>query len=399
MSKSKSIAWLMWLVASIFYAYQYIIRVMPSIMMPEIMDRFQMDAILFGQFSGIYYIGYSLMHLPVGIALDHYGPRKIMPLCMLLTIIGTMPIILTDNSIYPIIGRLLVGIGSSAAILGIFKIVRLGFEEAKFTRMLSIAVSIGLMGAIYGGGPVNYMNDTYGYVDVVTIFAALGFVLSIITYCIVPEIKETKKATSPLSDIIEVITNPQVMLICLLAGMMVGPMEGFADVWGKQYLKQSYGFDSTTAGSLPSMIFVGMCFGAPLLSLIAEKTSYFGAIIASGIIMAVVFFLLLFYNVRIEAITGMFIITGICCAYQIIAIYKASTYVREGVVGLTTALANMIIMVFGYFFHSSIGWVINTFSENSDAGFTYGIAVIPAAIMVGVVGFIGLMVWEKRSQR
>lgn len=396
MPKSRSVAWLMWLVASIFYAYQYIIRVMPSIMMPEIMDKFQMDTILFGQFSGIYYIGYSLMHLPVGIALDHYGPRKVMPLCILLTIIGTMPIILTDSSIYPIIGRVFVGIGSSAAILGVFKIVRLGFEEAKFTRMLSMAVSIGLIGAIYGGGPVNYMNDKYGYVAVVTIFAVIGVGLSIVTYWIVPDIKEAKKSTSPISDIIEVITNPRVILVCLLAGMMVGPVEGFADVWGKQYLKQSYGFDSAIAGSLPSMIFVGMCFGAPVLSFVAEKTSYFGTIIASGVIMAVVFFLLLFYNIGIEAITGMFVITGICCAYQIIAIYKASTYVREGVVGLTTALANMIIMVFGYFFHSSIGWVINVFSTQPDGGFTYGIAIIPAALVLGVVGFTGLVLWERR---
>ena len=80
MIKSQQIAWLMWMAGAIFYAYQYILRVMPNIMMLDVMDKFHMDAITFGQFSGIYYIGYSVMHLPIGIMLDHYGPRKIMPL-------------------------------------------------------------------------------------------------------------------------------------------------------------------------------------------------------------------------------------------------------------------------------------------------------------------------------
>ena len=386
MIKSQQIAWLMWMAGAIFYAYQYILRVMPNIMMLDVMDKFHMDAITFGQFSGIYYIGYSVMHIPIGIMLDHYGPRKIMPLCILLTIVGTLPIIFAENAIYPIIGRFLVGVGSSAAILGTFKIIRLGFEEAKFTRMLSIAVSIGLVGAIYGGGPVNYMNEVYGYVSVITIIAGAGVALALVTYFLVPDIKAEASA-SIFGDVVEVISNPRVISVCMLAGVMVGPMEGFADVWGTQFLKRSYGLDGSVAASLPSMIFVGMCFGGPVLSFLAEKTGYFAAIIVAGILMTGSFVALLLGNMSVPAITVVFAITGLCCAYQIIAIYKASTYVKEGLVGLTTALANMIIMIFGYFFHSSIGWVINAFNNEPDIAFTYGIAVIPAGLLIGVIGF------------
>ena len=56
------------------------------------------------------------MHLPIGIMLDRYGPRKVMTGCILLTIIGLLPLIFADHWIYPIIGRVLIGMGSSAAI-------------------------------------------------------------------------------------------------------------------------------------------------------------------------------------------------------------------------------------------------------------------------------------------
>src|SRR3954466_8676222 len=118
-SNSRTIAWAVWVIASVFYAYQYILRVMPNIMLNDIMEQFDMSATTFGQFSGIYYIGYSLMHLPVGIMLDRYGPKKIMTGCILLTVIGILPLLFSDYWIYPIAGRFLMGIGASAAILGV----------------------------------------------------------------------------------------------------------------------------------------------------------------------------------------------------------------------------------------------------------------------------------------
>jgi len=127
---------------------------MPNIMLNDIMEQFDMKAATFGQFSGMYYIGYSLMHLPVGIMLDRYGPKKVMTGCILLCVIGLLPLLFSDYWMYPIAGRFLTGIGASAAILGVFKIIRMTFSEERFPRMLSLSVTIGLIGAIYGGGPI-----------------------------------------------------------------------------------------------------------------------------------------------------------------------------------------------------------------------------------------------------
>jgi MFS family permease len=67
------------MMGSIFYAYQFILRVMPNIMLDDIMQQFHIDAAVFGQYSGVYYIGYCLMHLPIGIMMDRYGTKNVMP--------------------------------------------------------------------------------------------------------------------------------------------------------------------------------------------------------------------------------------------------------------------------------------------------------------------------------
>ncbi|VEG90315.1 MFS transporter [Legionella spiritensis] len=395
---SRLAAWVIWTTASIFYAYQYILRVMPNIMLQDFIQQFHIDSTIFGQFSGVYYIGYALMHLPLGILLDRYGPKKIMTACILLSVIGLLPVLFAEHWIYPVIGRMLIGMGSSAAILGIFKIIRMTFTEKQFTRMLSLSVTIGLIGAIYGGGPVSALTESLGYKNVVQIFIGFGLILAGMTYFIIPDL-EQKRTESVLSDLKSVLMNKKVIMICLLAGLMVGPLEGFADVWGAAFLQKIYGFSHENSSYLTSMIFVGMCFGAPVLSYIGEKTGNYLAVIgAAGAFMMFCFLVLISGQLTSHSMVASFLLIGTCSAYQILAIYKASTYVPEQVAGLTTAVANMIIMSFGYAFHSLIGLVVNHFGGTTvSKAFIYGISIIPIGLGIAVLGFLALLYKERNK--
>lgn len=205
-----------------------------------------------------------------------------------------------------------------------------------------------------------------------------------------------------VSDIKEVLSNNKVILSCVFAGLMVGSLEGFADVWGTVFFKQVYGLDNTVAATMPSMIYIGMCFGAPVLSLIADRMgSYLATIIGAGITMAVCFSFLLFLHLASSVLSLSLFLVGVCCAYQILAIYKASTtYVRVEVAGLTTAVANMIIMIFGYVFHAVIGGIVNSMGgANASDALIYGLSVIPGALFLGICGFIVLFVREKALDR
>ncbi|MGE3317909.1 MAG: MFS transporter [Candidatus Berkiella sp.] len=407
--KSTITIWSMWLLASFFYAYQYILRVLPNIMMIDILEKFHMDAAKFGQYSGLYYIGYAGMHIPVGILLDRYGPKRILPVCMVLTVAGLLPLLFADDWIYPALGRLMIGMGSSAAILGVFKIIRMSFKEERFTLLLGFSVTIGLIGAIYGGQPVNKLIHIFGWEAVVQAIILIGFAMAIATYCIVPKQPILQQNESWWMSVKTVLTNPQIVLVCFFAGLMVGPLEGFADVWGKEYLKSVYQLSDSVAASLPSLIFLGMCFGSPLLSWITAKTNaYFGFIILSGVIMGLAFIFLLTGDVPKVWLSVLFVVVGVFCAYQILAIYLASTFVGENLVGLTTACANMIIMTFGFVFHSAIGEIMKSkwdgrfLSEGvpyyDASAYTQGLMVIPAGLLLASVGYFFLALQDKKRK-
>ena len=44
---------------------------------------------------------------------------------------------------------------------------------------------------------------------------------------------------------------------------MVGALEGFADVWGINYIVMAYGIDKSSAAEVISFIPIGMIFGGP----------------------------------------------------------------------------------------------------------------------------------------
>ncbi|MCP4922772.1 MAG: MFS transporter [bacterium] len=400
-------SWFMWSLASLFYAYQYILRVMPNIMMPQIIEKYQIDASVFGQFTGLYYLGYAGMHIPIGIMLDRIGPRIVLSASIFLTTLGLIPLIYADSWGYPAAGRILIGMGSSGAFLGVFKILHMYFPKRHVIVLLGTSVTIGLIGGIYGGAPVKFLMEAFGWMAVTKVMISIGIVFTIFMYLAIPEMSHKKSDQSTISgDLRAVFTSPMVLPICLFAGLMVGPLEGFADGWATEYLKISYHLEGVKTTTLPSMIFFGMCFGAPFLTYISQRReSYFSTIVLSACIMGAAFLTILFGAVRPNLLFVLFFAIGVSCAYQLPAIYKATTYVPGNVASLTTAVVNMFIMVFGYVFHSAIGrsmdllWdgkTLNGVPLYSAETFTYALSVIPVGLLIGGVGFFVLHQRDKK---
>ena len=98
------------------------------------------------------------------------------------------------------------------------------------------------------------------------------------------------------------------------------------------------------------------------------------------------------------------LVIGFASGYQVITIYKAISYVNNNLVGLATAVSNMIVMVFGYFFHTGIAKIIDLCWNGTiiQGNPVYGtellikaISIIPVCLRLAVFGFIWLKSYDK----
>jgi len=399
--------WVSWLMVSLFYSYQYVLRVLPNIVMPDIMMRYNIDSDTFGQFAGIYYITYAAAHIPIGIWLDKKGPKYVIPACILMIILGTAPLIMSKSWYMLYIGRALIGFGSCAAILGMFKVIHLGFPENKFSRMLGISAFIGLMGAIYGSQPVATLIEIYTYNTVIKYIIYVGIVFAIVSFFIMPKARGANGAELNFKkDFKDIWKQKNIIYIGIFAGFMVGPLEGFSDAWGASFLQVVYSLDIKSASFLTSVIFIGMAFGSSVVAYVGDKTrAYYSVIIGCAVFMALIFILVILKMVEgTNLMTFLFFMIGIFSGYQVLTIYLSTTFVKENVVGLTTAIVNMIVMSFGYLFHSVIGKTLNLTWDGqlvegvrvySATSYMYSISVIPICLVIGGVGFL----WIKSKNR
>lgn len=376
--------YLPWFFMSLFYALQYVIRVIPNILAPTIMDLYSISTATFGQMTGIYYIGYALAHIPIGYALDKYGPKIIAPIGLLCTLVGLLPLLFTKIWLWATLGRFLTGAGSAAAILSIFTIIRLGFPEERFGRMLGFTATIGLMGAIYGGRPLHWVMESYSWQTVIYSIILMGVCLCILLWTCTPKSSLRQNDKITLSGIKSIFQNKVILYICVVGGLMVGPMEGFADVWGVEFLTRVQNVNRDLAIYFTSLVFLGFGFGAPLLSLFAEKTKkYYGITRWCAACMGICFFALIYFKLNVFTIGLIHVVLGISSGYQIFILYKTVCYAPKELSGQASAVGNMIIMTFGYLFHSSIGLTIRLltpFSHETDL-----CNISPMAIQMGVL--------------
>ncbi|MBP6218829.1 MAG: MFS transporter [Oligoflexales bacterium] len=405
--KEKKILWSAWIVVTCFYAYQYILRVFPSIFMEDIVSKFQLSPTAFGQFSGVYYLAYSFMHLPVGMLINKFGPKRVLPILIMCTSLGLLPLLFSGSFIYPVLGRFLMGMGSTGAILGVFKVLHMSFPPEKFSRFLSFSVTIGLVGAVYGGSPVHLAKEVLGFEFVLWALIATSVLLSAATFFLIPDSKDEASSSSTFSDLKVLLGNGELLLLCFVAGLFVGPLEGFADVWGVQFLKTFHEIPAGLASGLPSWIFIGMGIGGPLLSLIAEKSGdYVRVVLAVSFLMLSSFILLLTVKMSVVVLSALFLLIGIGCAYQILMIYQVSTRVEERLKGLSSVVSNMIIMIFGYVFHTSIGKCVEHFAGSQELSafqdqrsLSLAISVIPLALSVGWLALLYWYVFKSKRGR
>ena len=85
---NRSHAWFIWMIAVIYYLYEYIHRIAPSVMVSDLMQSFQVNAEMLGNLSAIYFYVYAVFQVPVGMIADRYGPKRPLLIACIISSLG-----------------------------------------------------------------------------------------------------------------------------------------------------------------------------------------------------------------------------------------------------------------------------------------------------------------------
>jgi len=401
MLNQRFLPWVMWFLPLIFFGFQFILRLFPGLIVSEFLEKYKITATDFGLFASLYYIGYASMQLPMAFLLDKFGPRKVISLSAFLCAFATALFAFFDHWSLALVSRFLIGVGSVAGFLGVSKIISGWFLQKYYSRMVGLTFSFGLLGALYGGLPMSAFIEKLGWEKVNIALGGVAFFLAIFIFCFVRDktAPSTENNLAIFSKIKMLFSYKPLLFLGLSNFLMVGALEGFADVWGIPYLIATYHISKPQAASVLSFIFMGMLIGGPLLAYFSEKyRSPYWVTSLCGISMSLLLLTILMCPlfISLTLLKGMMFLIGICCCYQVIVFTIGTQLVPASLTSLAVALLNCINMLGGSFFHTIIGRLMDFIEPPVlqtlvgpptylASTYTYTLLLIPLASLVGAL--------------
>ena len=406
----------LWLVCSCYLAYQFITRLSVSILREDIMIKYALNTEQFGVLMGFYYLGYAGMQVPVGILLDRFNIRVVTITCVLINILGSLLLILSDSFGYLLFARFLVGTGSACAFLAAAKIIKTYFPAKYHNYLFGLTFTIGLLGGVLGGGPMSEVFSNLGYQPtfllIIVSAVIIAFILLIVNDKKLERIDEACHTKVTFANIRKILFNPVIVFMGLCGGLMVGAFEGFADTWAMPYLEQVYGYSKLESNFLGlSCVYFGVGIGGPILAWFANRSkSLYWLIFVCGLVTCIIFAILFFFNsMEMIPLIVIMIILGILCAYQVLIFSLGNRLVDKSFAGITTGTLNCLNMGFGYFIHKIVARSIyiswdGALNSNgaplySKSALVYGLMPIPAMCLTGAAGFLFLAYYMKGKDR
>ena len=180
--KRLTTAYTIWFGAVLFYLYQYILRVSPSVMADDLMAAFQVTASGFSSLSAFAVYAYALMQIPVGMLVDHYGTRRMILSSIALCVAGVVLFAYCEQLIIGYFARMLMGTGSACAFLSVSKIINEWFPNSHKGLMMGLTATFGTLGALIGGRPLVMLIESEGWRGSLFILAAIGLIVLIFNF-------------------------------------------------------------------------------------------------------------------------------------------------------------------------------------------------------------------------
>src|SRR6476661_7479021 len=221
--KSVRIAAIAWMLAAIYYFYQYALRSAPAVMMPELSSAFGISSLAVASIVGLFYYGYSPFSLVAGAAMDRLGPRRLLPGAAAVVGVGAL-LFATGNKELASVGRFLQGAGGVFALVGAIYIASKNFAPSKAATLIGATQMFGMAGGSAGQfvvGPMIGAGVAWSHFWIG--MGLIGLLLAIALFFLIPN-ESSVQTGGGLRPVIAafatVFKNPQSILCGLIAGLM-----------------------------------------------------------------------------------------------------------------------------------------------------------------------------------
>jgi MFS family permease len=373
MGSAAKTAAIAWLIAAVYYFYQYALRSAPAVMMPELSDAFGLSALGVASMAGLFYYGYSPFSLVAGVAMDRLGPRRVVPIGAAVVGIGAL-LFATGDSSAASVGRFVQGAGGVFALIGAAYIATQNFPASRAATLIGATQMFGMAGGSAGQfvvGPMIAGGTAWS-----TFWAGMGVVGLVIAVALFLLLPKREPGAQRGDDdwlrgagraLATVFRNPQSLLCGFIAGLLFIPTTILDMTWGVRYLQDAQSFDYTEAVIRSATVPFGWIIGCPLLGFISDRLGRRKPVIVAGAVVLLGCVAWILYgpaDVLPPYVLG--VVTGIASGAAMLPYTIIKEANAPNLAGTATGVVNFLNFTLSALLGPVFGWLLLRASAGAD---------------------------------
>jgi nitrate/nitrite transporter NarK len=400
--------WAIFGVWSFAFLLSYFFRSANAVLAPELRASFELDAASLGLMTSAFFAAVALAQLPLGMTLDRWGPRRVVPVTMLAGVAGALVFGAATDLAALTAGRALLGLGFAGVLMGALHAFGRWFPERRFATVSGLFLALGTVGGLLAGTPLAWIAEAFGWrpvflVGAAVIAAAAGTIAfasrdaPALLGSPAARAPITPPAPAPVGSLATVLRDPRFWRIALLDLFCVGTFLAVQALWAGAYLADVHGLPPVAVGDLVLVMALGVAAGNLASGAPADHSGRRRVVLAFGSGFVACHLALAFAGpgTPVAALTALFLAFGVLASFGVVLFADVRAVFPTHLAARALTAVNLAGIGGAMLVQWGMGVIIEL---GRDAGGGYGIeAYRPAFLVTAVLGVVAVGVYVNRT--
>lgn len=210
--------------------------------------------------SGLWFLIFAAMQLPVGWALDRVGPRRTAAALLLIGGGGGSALFaLATTSLQISLAMALIGVGCSPVLMASYYIFARQFPPARFATLAALMLGVGSVGNLVAAWPMAWAAETLGWRTALWGLAGLSAFVALGLHLLVRDPEAVTGETR--GSVLDLLRMPALWAILPLMFVAYAPAAALRGLWAGPYLRDIFGLDTGQVGQATLIMGLAMIAG------------------------------------------------------------------------------------------------------------------------------------------
>jgi MFS family permease len=214
--------------------------------------------------SGLWFLAFAAMQVPVGISLDRWGPRITSSALLLFAALGAAVFAAATAPWHVALAMTLIGVGCSALLMSSYVIFARGAPPQAFATLAAVSVGVGSLGNLAGSAPFAALAAAWGWRGAVAFLAALTLAVAVALWALVrdPPPAPPRPAGEAREGLLDLLRRPAFWGVLVMMAAAYGPAACLRGLWVGPYAEEVFGADVAGIGRMTLLMALAMIAGS-----------------------------------------------------------------------------------------------------------------------------------------